>query len=101
MNQTEDYPELFLEGRLETLDNSYFPTKGISTGIRGRMAYTGFVPDHGAQFLGMVSADITIPIAVGRHTIIGQGYSRMVFSRGSVPFLYSNMLGTRQPDIRG
>ncbi len=97
MNQTEDYPELFLEGRLETLDNSYFPTKGISTGIRGRMAYTGFVPDHGAQFLGMVSADITIPIAVGRHTIIGQGYSRMVFSRGSVPFLYSNMLGGDMP----
>ena len=33
--QFKDYPGAFLNGRVETLDNTYFPTKGVSAGFRG------------------------------------------------------------------
>jgi NTE family protein len=97
-NTTEDYPELFVDGRVETLDNSYFPTRGVSTGIRGQLAYTGFTPDNQGRFLGTVAADITIPVSMGRFTLIGQGYARMIFAgNGDVPLLYTNMMGGDMP----
>ncbi len=97
-NTLEDYPELFLDGRAETLDNSYFPTKGISTGIRGQVAYTGFIPYNSSRFLGTVAADITIPLSMGRFTLIGQGYGRLIFTgNGEVPLLYTNMIGGDMP----
>ena len=93
-NAVEDYPELFIDGRVEMLDNSYFPTRGVSTGIRGQVAYKGFVPDSQNQFLCTVAGDITIPVNVGRLTLIGQGYARVIFAGdGDVPLLYSNMMG--------
>lgn len=93
---TEDYPGLFLTGRLETLDNGYFPTKGIRAGIGGEFYFTGFMPAHGSQFMGVADADITLPVTMGRFTLIGQGNVRMVFSSGA-PLPFMNIVGGDMP----
>lgn len=90
---TEDYPGLFLTGRLETLDNGYFPTKGIRAGIGGEVYYTGLMPAHGTQFMGVAEGDITLPVPLSsRFTLIGQGNVRMVFSSGA-PMPFMNIVG--------
>lgn len=94
---TEDYPGLFLNGRLEKLDNGYFPNHGIRAGIGGEFYYTGFMPAHGTQFLGVAEGDITLPVPVtSRFTLIGQGNVRMVFSSGA-PLPFMNLVGGDMP----
>ena len=92
-----DFPGLFLDGRLETMDDGYFPTRGISAGIRGDFAYSGFMPETGSQFVGVAAGDITIPVNFGRFTLVTQGSGRMVFSAGGAPLPFMNILGGDMP----
>lgn len=98
-NSSEDYPGAFLDGRVETLDNFYFPTKGISAGLRGDIIYSGFVHENGFQnkWMGIVSADATLPFTLNRFSIIVQGNARLAFSEGA-PVLMMNAVGG---DLRG
>ena len=96
-NTSEDFPGAFLDGRIENLDNSYFPTKGISAGVQGDFIYAGMGADKTTQFAGIAAADFTLPLSYGRFSVIASGYARMVFSGGS-PLLLRNFIGG---DIRG
>lgn len=98
--ESGDYPSLFIDGRMETLDNGYFPTKGISAGLRGDLVSNMFNPNRNG-FLGIVSGDVMGPIQLGRRfTLLPQWYFRLILKNEqvSVPVLYSNILGG---DMRG
>lgn len=86
-------PSVFVDGRVETLDNGYFPSRGISAGIRGQLATdwltSGLEKNH---LFGIVSLDGTFPFGTERLTFIPQVAARFVFGQ-EVPFPLTNMLG--------
>ena len=94
--ESGDYPSIFVDGRIENLDNGYFPTKGTSAGVRGDLVFHMFNPNAKGIF-GMISADGMLPVSFGRFTMIPQGYMRFVIGN-NIPALYSNVIGG---DIRG
>ena len=91
-----DYPGVFIDGRIETLDSGYFPTRGVSAGIRGDLVYSGMDPEEGTQLTGMAAADFTVPLSRDRFTLLLQGNVRMIFSSGA-PLLLRNMVGGDMP----
>ena len=92
-----DYPSAFLNARVETLDNSYFPKKGVSAGFRGDLVFRVFDENPQSQMLGIVSGDVTVPITFGSFSLIPSLYARVVIGK-DVPLLYSNIMGS---DIYG
>ena len=66
LNGTVDIPSFFLEGRVETLDDGYFPSKGVSAGFNGGVYYTGFDPDNAQKVMGVVDFDTRVPASFGR-----------------------------------
>ena len=96
LNTFMDYPGLFIDGRIETLDNGYFPTKGVSAGVRGDLIYSGIDPIDGTALTGVAAADVTVPISRNRFTLLLQMNARMVFSSGA-PLLLMNMVGGDMP----
>lgn len=99
LNTSEDYPGAFLDGRVETLDNYYFPTKGVSIGLRGDVIYSGLVPTYGFQdkWMGIVSADATLPFTMNRFSVIMQAYTRLIFAEGASVLMMNAMGG----DLKG
>ncbi len=92
-----DYPSAFLNARVETLDNSYFPKKGVSAGFRGDWVFRVFDENPQSKMLGIVSGDVTVPITFGSFSLIPSLYARVVLGK-DVPLLYSNIMGS---DIYG
>ena len=88
---TMDFAGIFLDGRIETLDHGYFPTRGISAGIRGDFLYSGLVRNN-TQFTGVAAADVTLPLSIERFTLLVRASTRMVFT-GSAPLPLMNMVG--------
>lgn len=89
--QVMDFPGIFLDARVETLDNGYFPTKGISAGVRGDFLYSGLDPET-TKFTGIAAADVTWPLSFDRFTFLIKGNARLVFT-GSAPLPLMNMVG--------
>ena len=87
-----DYPSVFLNARVETLDNSYFPKKGVSAGFRGDMVFRVFEENPASQILGVVCGDVTVPVTFGNFSLIPRLYARMVFGQ-DIPLLFSNVMG--------
>ena len=94
--QSGDFPSVFVDARLEKLDNGYFPTRGTSAGLRADVISHVFNPDAGGLF-AIVSADGLLPVSVGRFTLLPQGYLRFIIGQ-DIPLLYSNVIGG---DMRG
>ncbi len=88
-----NFPAFLVDGRVETLDNGYFPTKGVSAGISGQLT-TDLLMRGGnaAQLFGIVAMDGMFPFGGERLTFIPQVAARFVFGN-DVPALLSNMLG--------
>lgn len=93
---TQDYPGAFVEGRLETMDHGYFPTKGFSGGIRYELNSRVFYPEA-APWFGILEMDGMLPLSIGNFTLIPQGSLRFLFG-DDIPLLYANVMGG---DMRG
>ncbi len=87
-----DFPSMFLNARVETLDNSYFPKKGVSAGFRGDMVFRVFEQAPLSRFLGIVSGDVTVPITFGNFSLIPSLYGRFIAGR-DIPLMFSNIMG--------
>ena len=92
VREKTDYPGAFLNARLETLDNSYFPTKGVSFGVRGDAIWRVFEKDAPSKWIASFSADGQFPVSFGRFTMIPSFALRFVFGN-EVPLVYSNIIG--------
>ena len=95
--RTVDYPGIFLDSRVETLDNTYFPTRGVSAGIRGDVISRNWEPDAPQKWMGIAAADFLVPATVNRFTLVTQGDFRFLMGR-EIPIGYANVLGG---DLRG
>ena len=87
----KDYPGAFITGRVETLDNGYFPTNGVSAGFRSEILTRALYPSE-PLFFGAASADFTVPVTFGRFTLIPQGSIRLLFG-DDIPIQYANVMG--------
>jgi NTE family protein len=87
-----DYPSAFINARLETLDNSYFPTKGVSFGLRGDAIWRVFEKDPASRWIGSLSVDGKFPVSFGRFSLIPSFALRFVFGP-DIPLMYSNIIG--------
>lgn len=92
VTQKVDIPSLFLTARLETLDNGYFPTKGVSVGFRTDGMYRLFEKDLPSRWMASVSADGKFPVSFGSFTLIPSFAARFVFGP-QTPLMYSNIIG--------
>ena len=86
-----DYPGLFLNARMETLDNGYFPTRGASAGIHAELVSRMFVDGHPKPF-GVLSMDGTMPVSWGKFTLVPRGSIRYLFG-DDIPIVYANVMG--------
>ena len=87
-----DVPSFFLDGRVETLDNGYFPTRGISTGFRGELFYTGSLQETAQEVMGSLAFDCSAPASIGRFTLLPQIQARYVLAQ-QAPSLLQNYVG--------
>lgn len=96
-SSTRDYLGAFLEGRVETLDNGYFPSKGVSAGIRLDAISRYFDPTASQKWMGVIAADGTMPVSLGRFSLVPSASLRFILGE-DIPIIYSNVMGG---DIRG
>ncbi|MBQ6911933.1 MAG: patatin-like phospholipase family protein [Bacteroidales bacterium] len=97
-SQVLNYPGFFADGRIETLDNGYFPTRGISAGIRGELTSDIlFAGASSATLYGIVGMDGMFPFSLGRLSFIPQLNARLVFGNNPAAPI-TNVLGG---DMRG
>lgn len=89
--ELRDYPGAFITGRVETLDNGYFPTKGVSAGFRGDL-FTRVIYAREPALFGTVAADFTVPVTFGRFSLIPQGSMRLIFG-DDIPIQFANVMG--------
>ncbi len=88
-----DYAGLVLDGRMETMDDGYFPTKGISTGIHADVISDVRQWGGGKLPVNIIAAiDGKFPVSFGRFTLMPQYNFRVIFGPQS-PVLYANMIG--------
>jgi NTE family protein len=86
-----DYPGFFLNARMETLDNGYFPTRGVSAGIQADYVSRMFVDSHPKPF-GSVAMDGQLPVSWGRFTLVPRGSLRFIFGE-DIPIVFANVMG--------
>lgn len=100
LNDTnQDYPSTFIEGRLETLDDGYFPTKGVSAGIRGEVVSRIFnrKTEDAPRWFAIFEADGLMPVSMGsRFALIPQGSFRYLLGQ-DIPVVFSNVMGGDMP----
>ena len=87
-----DLPSAFLNARVETLDNSYFPKKGVSAGFRGDLIFRVFDENPQSRLIGTLSGDVTVPITFGNFSLIPALYARVILGK-DIPLLCSNIMG--------
>lgn len=91
-----DWQSAFASFRRESLDNGYFPEKGISAGLSAE-ALANLIDREPVNCFGTVSADLRFPVRLGRLAIIPHIYARSLIG-DSIPVAYANVIGG---EIRG
>ena len=85
-----DWQSLFASVRKESLDNGYFPERGMSAGI-GAEALTDLFSSE-KNYFGVVSFDARLPLTLGRLAFIPQVYGRSIIGE-NIPLPYANVIG--------
>lgn len=87
-------PSVFMDGRVETLDDGYFPTRGVSVGVRGELSTDFALPgkQQDPSLLYIAQIDGKFPFTFGRLSFIPQYNVRMIFGK-TAPFHLYNMIG--------
>ena len=86
-----DYPGAFLNARMETLDNGYFPTRGVSAGVQADFVSRMFVDNHPKPFVS-VAMDGMMPVSWGKFTLVPRGSLRFLFGE-DIPIVFANVMG--------
>ena len=87
-----DYISVFLNGRAENFDNSYFPSRGYTFGLGGNMYWQ--LSGAGRKPFVAVQTDArwVIPFGSGRFSLIPSLYARVLLGE-NIPIAYSNVMG--------
>ncbi len=88
---TNDYVSLFLDSRMDTFDDGYFPTRGLNAGLSYDWTFAG-IP-HMPKNFHVLQADVKGVIPFGRHfAIIPSLNCRFLFGE-DIPVAYFNAIG--------
>ncbi len=92
---TNDYVSLFLDSRMDTFDDGYFPTKGVNAGLSYDWTFAG-IPYMIHNF-HTVQADVKVVAPIGDvFAVIPSVNCRFLFGR-DVPVAYFNAVGGSLP----
>ncbi|MBO4340479.1 MAG: patatin-like phospholipase family protein [Bacteroidales bacterium] len=86
-----DSQSAFASVRMETLDNGYFPGRGVSAGVGVRAVADLFSTTHRPVF-GIMSLDGRLPMTLGSFALIPQVYARSLIGK-DIPLCYANVVG--------
>ena len=94
-NLTNDFVSLFVDGRTDTFDDGYFPTKGVNAGLSYAWTFAG-IPDMIHNF-HTLQADAKVAVPGGdRFTFIPSFNCRFLIGR-DIPLAYFNAIGGSLP----
>jgi len=94
-NLSNDFVSLFVDGRTDTFDDGYFPSKGVNAGMSYAWTFAG-IPEMVHNF-HTVQADAKLVVPGGDiFTFIPSVYCRFLFG-GGIPLAYFNAIGGSLP----
>ena len=89
-----DYAGLFVNARVETLDNGYFPHKGVSAGIGlDTITLVGGREESPDSWGHIYASDGRFPATFGKVTLVPGYYVRFLWGKSIPPFYYNVMGG--------
>ena len=89
-----DYVSLFVDGRTDTFDDGYFPTRGLNAGISYSWTFAGTKNVHNFHTL-QADAKLVVP-SEGIFTFIPSVYARFLMGE-EIPLAYFNAIGGSLP----
>ncbi len=92
---TNDYMSLFLDSRMDTFDDGYFPTEGVNAGISYDWTFAG-IPYMPKNF-HTVQADVKGAVPVGEHLTIMPSLDFRFLLGEDIPVAYFNAMGGTLP----
>ncbi len=88
---TNDYVSLFLDSRMDTFDDGYFPSRGMKAGISYNWTFAGF-PYRQKNF-HVVQADAKGVIPIGSHFAVIPSFNFRFLLGQDIPVAYFNTIG--------
>ena len=94
-NLSNDFVSLFVDGRTDTFDDGYFPTKGVNAGVSYAWTFAG-IPDMIHNFHTLqADAKIVVPGSDGFAFI--PSFNCRFLMGGDIPLAYFNAIGGSLP----
>ncbi len=92
---TNDFVSAFLDSRMETFDDGYFPTKGISTGLSYDWVFAGF--PYRAKNFHVFQADAKVVAPLGGSVAFIPSFNCRFLLGQDIPVAYFNAIGGSLP----
>lgn len=86
-----DYLSLFADARMDTFDDGYFPTKGVTAGASYAWTFTGF--PHEMQRFQTVQADVKTVVPIGERVAFIPSLNCRFLIGLDIPIAYFNAMG--------
>ena len=90
-----NFQSLFAKLRQETLDDSYFPARGISAGVEADVV-TNLFAGQQLPLFGVVSSYFRAPLTLGNFALVPKADLRFLIGNG-IPLSYANVIGGEIP----
>ncbi len=92
---TNDYVSLFLDSRMDTFDDGYFPVEGVNAGISYDWTFAG-IPYMPKNF-HTVQADAKVAVPIGKHFAVLPSVNFRFLLGEDIPVAYFNAIGGSLP----
>ena len=86
-----DYMSLFVDARMDTFDDGYFPTKGVTAGASYAWTFEGF--PHEMQRFQTVQADVKTVVPIGESVAFIPSLNCRFLIGLDIPIAYFNAMG--------
>ncbi len=92
---TNDYVSLFLDSRMDTFDDGYFPSAGVNAGVSYKWTFAGlpYMPKN----FHTVQADAKVVVPVGGRFAIIPSFNMRFLLGQDIPVAYFNAIGGSLP----
>ncbi len=90
-HRTNDYVSLFLDSRMDTFDDGYFPTSGVNTGLSYDWTFAG-IP-HMPKNFHVLQADAKGVVPIGENFAFIPSFDCRLLLGSDIPVAYFNAIG--------
>ncbi len=88
---TNDYVSLFLDSRMDTFDDGYFPTKGVNAGLSYDWTFAGF--PHKVHNFHVIQADAKVVAPIGERFAVIPSFNCRFLLGQDIPVAFFNAVG--------